>query len=118
MTARTPADHAAIWLGAAAIASLVFLLPLRELDLVAIPVAAIPVLILFGLLAAAGGWLCNRTLTLIAGGGLLAAAIVQLVLHTNGAVLAAGSNGSTFGLLLGLGAGLLAVAVTPAHDHQ
>lgn len=114
MTARTSADHAAMWLGAAAVANLVFLLPLRELDFVAIPAAAIPALVLFGLLAMAGGWLRNKTLTLVAGSGLIATAVVQLVLHTNGAALAGGSNGSTFGLLLGLGAGLLAVALTPA----
>jgi hypothetical protein len=111
MKAHSSADAATMWLGAAAIASLVFLFPLRELQLVAIPDAAIPVLIVAGLLAIAAGWLGIRALTVVAGAGLLLAAIGHLILHTIGAPLANDSNGSTFGLLLGLGSGLVALAL-------
>jgi hypothetical protein len=112
MNVRSSRDRAAIWLGMGALLSLVFLVVKRELHFVQIPDAGIAVVVVLGPLAIAGGWLASRALTLIAGAGFLLAAIVQLILHTNGNSLASGSNGSTFGLWLGLGFGLLALAVT------
>jgi len=113
MNVRSGRDRAAIWLGVGALLSLVFLVLKRELHFVDIPDAGIPVVVVLGLLAIAGGRLANRALTVVAGAGFLLAAIVQLILHANGNSLANGSNGSTFGLWLGLGFGLLALAVTP-----
>lgn len=113
MSAREAADRAAMWLGAAAIASLVFLFPLRELKFLLLPDVAIPVLIGFGLVAVVAGWLRSKLLTFVAGGGFGLAAVVYLVLQTNGDPLVKDSNGSTFSLLLGLGVGLLALALTP-----
>lgn len=113
MKAHSATSRAAMWLGLASLASLIFLLVKRELHFVQMPTAGIPVAVLFGAAAIAGGWLANRALTLIAGAGFLAAAVTQLVLHTNGSSLADRSNGSTFGLWLGLGAGLVALALTP-----
>ncbi|WP_117208114.1 Rv1678 family membrane protein [Allorhizocola rhizosphaerae] len=114
MSARTAADRAAVWLGVASPASLIFLVLKRELHFVLIPQAGIAVAIVLGLLAIAGGWLRVRAVVLLAGAGFLAAAIAQVVLQTNGSSLATNSNGSTFGLWLGLGFGLLAVALTRA----
>lgn len=113
MNGRSGRERAAIWLGVGALLSLVFRVVKRELHFVDIPDAGIAVAVVFGLLAIAGGWLANRLLTVLAGVGFLLAAIVQVVLQTSGNSLADGSNGSTFGLWLGFGFGLLALALTP-----
>jgi hypothetical protein len=112
MSARTAADRAAIWLGVASLASLIFLVLKRELHFVLIPKPGIAVAVVLGLLAMLGGWLSNRVLVLVAAIGFLAAAVAQVVLQTQGASLAANSNGSTLGLWLGLGFGLLAIGLT------
>jgi hypothetical protein len=101
-----------MWLGAASLLSLLFLLIKRELHFVEIPKAGIPVAIVLGVVAIAGGWLGSRVLTVVAGIGFAAAAILQVILQTAGSSLANGSNGSTLGLWLGLGVGLLAVGLT------
>ena len=56
MRTRSRADRAAMWLGAVSLASLLFLAVKRELHFVDIPKAGIPVAIVFGLMALAGGW--------------------------------------------------------------
>ncbi len=117
MTTRSAVDRAAIWLGLASLASLIFLATKREVHFVQIPKAGIAVAIVFGLAAIAGGLMASRALTLIAGAGFFAAAIAQLVLQTNASSLADGSNGSTFGLWLGLGIGLVALALTRQPNH-
>jgi hypothetical protein len=113
MNTRSGRDQAVLWLGAGSLLSLVFLLPLRELKFLLMPEAGIAVAVVLGLLAIAGGWLGNKALTLAAGAGFLLAAVAQVVLQTVGSSLATRSNGSTFGLWLGLGAGLVALALTP-----
>lgn len=118
MNERGGTDRAAISLGVASLASLAFLVVKRELHFVQMPGAGIGVAVLLGLVAISGGWLASRTLTLIAGAGFVVAAVAQLVLHTNGSSWADGSNGSTFGLWLGLGFGLLALALTPREQHS
>lgn len=112
MRTRSRADRAAMWLGALSVASLLFLAVKRELHFVDIPKAGIPVAIVFGLMALAGGWLANRAVIVAAGIGFLAAAAFQVVLQTAGSSYANGSNGSTMGLWLGLGAALLALGLT------
>lgn len=108
MSAR---DKAAVWLGVASILSIAYVWVKGELHWVQMPKAGIPVALVLGLLAVAGGRLGNRLLVLLAGIGFLAAALVQLVLHTDQAELAEGSNGSTLGLWLGLGFGLLSLVL-------
>jgi len=112
MRMRNRADRAAMWLGAVSLASLLFLIIKRELHFVDIPKAGIAVAVVFGLMAIAGGWLANRAVTMAAGIGFLAAAVLQVVLQTVGSSYANGSNGSTMGLWLGLGAALVTVGLT------
>lgn len=112
MRTRSGADRAAMWLGAVSLVSLLFLVIKRELHFVEIPKSGVPVAIVFGLMALAGGWLANRAMTVAAGGGFLAAAVLQVVLQSVGSSYANGSNGSTMGLWLGLGAALVAVGLT------
>jgi hypothetical protein len=112
MRTRNRADLAAMWLGAASLLSLLFLVIKRELHFVEIPKAGVAVVIVLGMVALAGGWLANRALTVAAGIGFLAAAAMQVILQTAGSSYVNGSNGSTMGLWLGLGAGLTAVGLT------
>jgi hypothetical protein len=112
MNARSR-DRGAVWLGIVSILSVGFVFIKRELHFVDMPKAGIAVAIVLGLMAIAGGWLASRVLTAVAGGGFLAAAIIQVVAQTAGESLANGSNGSTLGLWLGLGAALLALGLTP-----
>ncbi|HZM80890.1 MAG TPA: hypothetical protein VFC19_34640 [Candidatus Limnocylindrales bacterium] len=111
MRAKSAADRAAMWLGAASLLSLLFLVIKRELHFVDVPKAGVPVAIVLGLVAVAGGSLANRVLVVLAGIGFLAAAAGQVVLQTAGSSLADGSSGSTCGFWLGLGAGLLALGL-------
>lgn len=118
MNAKSAADRAAISLGAVSLLSLLFLVIKRELHFVEIPKTGIAVAIVLGLLAIAGGWLANRLLVTAAGAGFLIAAALQVILQTAGSSLANGSNGSTMGLWLGLGAGLLAIGLSRARPPQ
>lgn len=117
MSAKGTADRAAMWLGAASLLSLVFVVVTGELRFVAISGAAIPVAIVLGLVAIAGGRLSSRVLVLLAGIGFLAAAVGQVVLQTAGTSLANGTNGSTMGFWLGLGTGLLALGLVRAREE-
>jgi hypothetical protein len=113
MNARGGKDRAIMWLGAVSVLSVAFHFIKGELQFVQIPNAGMVVAVVLGVVAMAGGALRNNLITLAAGAGFLAAAIAQVALQTAGASLANGSNGSTAGLWLGLGAGLLVLALTP-----
>lgn len=117
MRTKNKADRAAMGLGAVSLLSLLFLVVKGELHFVEVSKAAVPVAIVLGLTAIAGGWLSSRVLVVLAGIGFLAAAAGQVVLQTAGASLANGTNGSTMGFWLGLGAGLLALGLTRAGEE-
>ena len=117
MNARTGLDRAAIALGLASLASLVFLPLDGDLEFVTMGVGGVIVAVVLGLLAVAAGALSNRPLTLVAGAGFLLAAGLLLVLlgsRGNGGFLQ--GSASTFALWLGLGIGL-AVLGTTSRDH-
>ncbi|HCT76609.1 MAG TPA: hypothetical protein DGT23_08475 [Micromonosporaceae bacterium] len=118
MNGRNSRDRAAITLGLVSILTVVFVWVRGEVHFVQMPKAGIAVAIIGGLLAVAAGWLGKRMLAGIAGGLFLLAAAAQVMLQTAGSSLANGSNGSTFGLWLGLGAGLVALALTPATQSE
>lgn len=118
MTTRSMTSRAAICLGAASIASVVFALAERELHFIALPTPAIVVTLVLGATAIAAGWLASRALVLVAATGFLAAAVTQVATQTAGASIANGSNGSTAGLWLGLGVGLLAAGLTRDPQQQ
>ncbi|HZM80628.1 MAG TPA: hypothetical protein VFC19_33315 [Candidatus Limnocylindrales bacterium] len=101
-----------MWLGAISLGSLLFLVLKRELHFLEMPKAGIAVAIVFGLMALAGGWLASRAVAAAAGIGFLAAAVSQVILQTAGSSYANGSNGSTMGLWLGLGAALVAIGLS------
>lgn len=113
MTAREESDRAALALGIASLLSVLFAFVRGKFEFLQIDGGGIVVALLFGLLACAAGWLANRLLCLASGVGFLLAALVQLALMTQGSGGFLKGNGSTFSLWLGLGAGLLALALTP-----
>jgi hypothetical protein len=105
-----PLDRATAVLGVAGVVAVVFW-PLSgdpwEFTKVG-PAAAVITLVLGGV-AVAGGRLGRPQLTLVAGAGYLAAALLQLAQAGRDANWV-GGDGSTFSYFLGLGVGLLAVA--------
>lgn len=113
MTARSARDRAAMWLGG--VSALSAIMGYAKGDLLFVQVSGIAMVVALGLgaLAFAAGWLGHRLLTLAAGAGFLFAAVLQLALMTQGNGGFLRGNGSTFALWLGLGAGLLALALTP-----
>jgi len=115
-----PLDRAAVALGTAGVL-LVLMTPLGgdPWELVQVGVGAAVVTALLGALAVVGGRTARVPLVLAAGGGYLAAALLQLSQFgrdTNWL----GGNGSTVSYFLGLGAGLLAVALArrAEPDHE
>lgn len=104
--------RAAMWLGVAGVLAASFALasgPWKAADIKGPPVI---VTIVLGLLAIVGARLAMRLLVLFAAVGYLAAALLQLAQFgrpTNWL----GGSGSTFALFLGLGVGMLAVALAP-----
>jgi hypothetical protein len=112
MIASVERDRAALALGVASLVSLVFLVVGGAFGFVTIRSWGIVVAVLLGLLAVAGGWTGRRTLTVVAGAGFVAAAVVQVV-GWAGESNVLGGDGSTVSLWLGLGVGLLAVGLAP-----
>lgn len=111
----TGIDRAALALGIAALLSTVFALtPGGHLpyDFIQLRGPGLVVVLGAGVLAVAGGLLGMRVVTAVAGGVCLVAAVVQLF-QAGRATNWLEGNGSTLSLLLGLGAGLLVVALVP-----
>jgi hypothetical protein len=108
---RTAYDRAAVALGLASIASIVFA-PLRgELGFVAFDgVGAIVVAVVLGALGGLAGWLVRPALAVLAGAAFVVAAILQVVLIATDTTWLGGQI-STSSLWLGLGVGLLAVGL-------
>jgi hypothetical protein len=112
MNARSDLDRAAMALGAASVASAVFVVLRGDWDFVRIRGWGVAVAVALGLLALVAGATARRALTVSAGAGFVAAALVQVaVWATSNNVL--GGDGSTVSLWLGLGVGLLAVGLAP-----
>lgn len=105
--------RAAVGLGVGAAASVLLGLGARQpWRLVTIGGIGILVILALAALAVAGGRLRQRGLVLLAGLGFLAAAALQLVQATLGGTNTLGGDGSTIGLLLGFGVGLITVGLT------
>jgi len=103
-------NRAAVVLGAAALAALLFIPVHGIFEFVEIRQAGIAITAAIGVLAMMAGVIGQRLITAVAGGAFLLAALVQLVTLDAGNPL--GGNGSTVALWLGLGAGLLAIGLT------
>lgn len=108
---RDPLDRAAIALGTAGVASLLFALTTSSNNnFVLVHGLALVVFPALGAVAIAGGALGARTLVLLAGVGYLLAALLQLV-QFGRSTNWLGGNGSTFALLLAYGVGLVVLGV-------
>ncbi|WP_199042758.1 Rv1678 family membrane protein [Glycomyces salinus] len=113
MTRPHPLDRAAIALGLASIASLVFVYEgLDEFRFLAIGGPSIAVALVLGALAAAAGLTGRRVPALLAGLGFAAAAALELASTLAGEDWL-GANLSTMSLWLGLAVGLLLAAAAP-----
>ncbi|MGP3685783.1 Rv1678 family membrane protein [Streptomyces sp. IBSNAI002] len=118
-TARSAIGRTAAGLGVGAAASCVLAItdgpPWR---LVTLGGTGTLVMLVLAAVAVTAGLVESRALTVLAGAGFLAAAVVQLVqIAWTGANLL-GGDGSTVALLLGFAVGLLALGLTPAPDDR
>jgi len=107
--------RAAMWLGVVGVFAASFALasgPWKPADIKGLPVV---VTIVLGLVAIVGARLTMRVVVLVSAVGYLAAALLQLAQFGRSTNWLGGS-GSTFALFLGLGVGLLAVALAPTLD--
>lgn len=113
-----PIGRAALALGALGVLSPVFALTTSSNNnFVLMKAAAIFVLPVLGLITIVGVLLGNRLVILTVGVGFAVAALLQLVQFGH-ATNWLGGNGSTFSLLLALGAGLLTLAALgPTNSH-
>ncbi|MEJ7707053.1 MAG: hypothetical protein WKF82_07080 [Nocardioidaceae bacterium] len=113
---RHPFDQAAMTLGLAGIASLVFSLTTSSNNnFVLVQGPGLLIFPLLGLCALVGGAIGVRMVVRLAGAAYAAAAILQLAQFGRSTNWIQG-NGSTFALLLALGVGLLVVGFTPRRD--
>jgi hypothetical protein len=113
MTRIRSFDRAALTIGLASIASLVFVYEgLDEFRFIAVSGPAIAVAAVLGALAVAAGVSGIRVLALIAGLGFAAAAVLQLVATANGDDWL-GADLSTMSFWLGLAVALLIIGAMP-----
>lgn len=106
-------DRAALVLGLASIASLVFVIEgLDEFRFMTISGPAIAVALVLGALAVAAGLTGFRVLALLAGLGFAAAALLQLIATANRSDWL-GANLSAMSFWLGLAIGLLLIGAAP-----
>ncbi|XAS66717.1 hypothetical protein V3C33_14685 [Micrococcaceae bacterium Sec5.7] len=108
-------DRAAVVLGVAALLGSLFAFSTggpAPVDFIHVRGAGLIVIVALGVVAVLGGVLRRRVLVIVAGAGLVAAAVIQL-LQAGQPVNWLGGDGSTLALMGGLGFGLLAVALTP-----
>ena len=101
--------RATLALGVASVASVLFSFVRGPFQFLWLPPVGVAIAVGLGLLACAAGWLGSRTLTLAAGAAFLLAAVVLMVLLLRGGFLI--GNASGFSLWLGLGVGLIVVAL-------
>lgn len=107
-------DRAALVVGVAALVSSLFALTTGRpapVDLVHVGGPGVVVLLVFGVAAVLGGVLHRPTLVVVAGAGLIVAALLQLAQLGRQANWLSG-NASTLSLMGGLGLGLLAIVLT------
>lgn len=107
---RSGLDRAAMWLGAASLASAAFAPVSGTFDFVQVQSWGIAVAVALGGLALVAGWTSRPALAALAGAGFLVAAVVQVGLWAIGGNVLRG-DGSTASLWLGLGIGLLATGL-------
>jgi hypothetical protein len=110
---RTAFDRAVMSLGAASVASGVFTFVRGDLEFVTVRAGGLAVALVLGGLAFAAGWMGSRALSLLCGAAfLLSAGVLLTLLGTRGNGGFLDGSGSTFGLWLGLGVGLVALGAT------
>lgn len=113
MTGTRSFDRAAVALGIASIASVVFAFEgLDDFRFMTVSGASIAVALGLGALAVAAGATGSRLLSVLAGLGFGAAALLQLIATATGADWL-GGNLSTMSFWIGLAAGLLISGVAP-----
>lgn len=108
-------DLPVLTLGGAALVSSVFTFSSggpAPVEFIHIRGAGLALLLIFGAAAVAAGFLRLRLLAIIAGAGLVLAALLQLV-QADQSVNWLSGDASTVALMGGLGIGLLAVTLTP-----
>ena len=109
-----PAGRAVLALGAVGLLSPLFALTTSSNNnFVLVQGFGLVVLPLLGLVAVLGALAGQRAMVLLAAGGFVLAAAVQLA-QFGRSTNWLGGNGSTFSLLMALGIGLLAVALVPS----
>jgi hypothetical protein len=112
MTTRTPLDRATVALGVASMASALFACVEGDLEFVTMGGGGVAVALGLGVLAVVAGLLGSRPFGLAAGAALLVAAAALLaLLAATGTGGFLGGSASTFALWLGLGTGLVVVAL-------
>lgn len=102
--------RAALALGVGSLVSGLFSFVRGPFQFVWLPPAGLAIAIGLGLFACVAGWLGSRMLTLAAGVAFLLAAVVLMVLLLRGGFLI--GNASGFSLWLGLGVGLVVLALS------
>ncbi|GAB4004769.1 hypothetical protein GCM10029992_50730 [Glycomyces albus] len=113
MTRTRTLDRAAVALGLASIASLVFVIEgLDEFRFIPVGGPAVAIALVLGALAVVAGLLGLRVLALLAGLGFAAAALLQLVGAANGGDWL-GTNLSATSFWTGLAIGLILVGTAP-----
>lgn len=113
-------DRAALVLGVASALSSVFALTTggpAPVDLAHVGGPGVVVFLVLGVVAVLGGTLHRQVLVLLAGAGLVLAAILQL-LQLGGHANWLGGNASTLSVMGGLGLGLLTIALTNRLVHS
>ena len=111
MRSASPVDRAAFVLGVATLGSAVAGPPRGTFGFFHLGPVGFVVVVVLGVVAAAGGWYGRRILVLAAAVGYLVATVAQSALiGRDGNVL--GGDGSTVSFWLGLGVGLLMLATT------
>ncbi len=102
--------RAILAIGVASVVSVLFSFVRGPFQFVWLSSTGVAIAVVLGLLACVAGWLRSRTLTLAAGAAFLLAAVLLMVLLLRGGFLI--GNASGFSLWLGLGVGLVVLALS------
>lgn len=112
MSRRSGLDRAVAVLGAVSVCSAAFVVLRGDFEFVQVRGAGVAVAAVVGLLAVVAGWAARPALAAVAGAAFLVAAVGQVVGEAWGDNWL-GGDGSTASLWLGLGVGLLTLALAP-----
>jgi hypothetical protein len=112
MSRRSSLDRAVVTLGAVSVLSAAFVVMRGDFEFVQVRGWGVAVAVVVGGFAVVAGWTARPTLAMVAGGAFLIAAVGQIVGEAVSENWFSG-DGSTAALWLGLGAGLLTLAIAP-----